>query len=162
MRVSNKERQLLLMIFGEKLKTERTKQGWSQEELAEKLFVSRQSVSKWENGQNYPSIELIIKISDLFGLTIDELLRSDEELTKKVIKDGKKLAYPRLKFWFDVVFLVGSALLVIKLSVLLLNNLAGTDLTLYGGKFLWNFGPLILMVGAGIVSNILKEKYIED
>lgn len=42
------------MIFAEKLKTERSKKGWSQEELAEKLFVSRQSVSKWENGQNYP------------------------------------------------------------------------------------------------------------
>ena len=78
------------MIFGEKLKTERNKKDWSQEELAEKLFVSRQSVSKWENGQNYPGIEIIIKISDLFELTIDELLRSDEELTKKVIKESKQ------------------------------------------------------------------------
>ncbi|ALS21545.1 Xre family transcriptional regulator [Paenibacillus naphthalenovorans] len=59
------------MIFAEKLKNERKKKGWSQEELAEKLFVSRQSVSKWENGQNYPSIEIIIKVSDLFGVTID-------------------------------------------------------------------------------------------
>ncbi|ALS25852.1 Xre family transcriptional regulator [Paenibacillus sp. 32O-W] len=49
------------MIFGEKLKAERTKKGWTQDELAEKLFVSRQSVSKWEKGLNYPSIEIIIK-----------------------------------------------------------------------------------------------------
>src|SRR5690606_30065055 len=82
------------MNFGEKLKAERSKRGWSQEQFAEKLFVSRQSVSKWENGQNYPSIEIIIKVSDLFGVTIDELLRSDEELTKQVIKDSKQLAYP--------------------------------------------------------------------
>lgn len=61
------------MIFGEKLKNERKNNGWSQEELAERLFVSRQSVSKWENGQNYPSIEIIIKLSDLFGLTIDDM-----------------------------------------------------------------------------------------
>lgn len=150
------------MIFGEKLKTERKKKGWSQEELAEKLFVSRQSVSKWENGQNYPSIEIIIKVSDLFGVTIDELLRSDGELTKKVIKDSKRLAYPKLKFGFDVLFLAGVALLLVKLGVLLLSKLTPLDVTLPGGPFLWNFGPLILMVVGGIASNILKEKYKED
>ncbi|MBB6731583.1 helix-turn-helix domain-containing protein [Cohnella zeiphila] len=150
------------MIFAEKLKAERKKMGWSQEELAEKLYVSRQSVSKWENGQNYPSIEIILKVSDLFGVTVDELLRSDEELTKKVIKDGKKLAYPGLKSLFDVLFLLGVALLVVKLGVLLLNRITPLDLTLPGGKFFWNFGSLVLMVGAGIGSGILKEKYKED
>lgn len=149
------------MIFGDKLKIERKNKGWSQEELAEKLFVSRQSVSKWENNQNYPSIEIIIKVSDLFGVTIDELLRSDEELTKKVIHDGKQLAYPRLKFMFDVLFLIGVVLLIIKLAVVILNKLAGFDMELYGGWFIWNFGPLILMIGAGIGSGVLKEKYKE-
>lgn len=150
------------MIFSEKLKVERNKKGWTQDELAEKLFVSRQSVSKWENGQNYPSIEIIIKISDLFGLTIDELLRSDEELTKKVIEESKQLAYPKLKFTFDVLFLAGVVFLVIKLVILLLNKVASLDITLLGGKLLWNFGPLMLMVIAGIGSGILKEKYKQD
>jgi len=150
------------MIFGEKLKMERNKKGWTQDELAEKLFVSRQSVSKWENGQNYPSIEIIIKISDLLGLTIDELLRSDEELTKQVIKESKQLAYPKLKFIFDVLFLAGVVLLAIKLGVLFLNKVTALDVTLLGGKFLWNFGPLLLMVVAGTVSGMLKEKYKQD
>ncbi|MEF3305378.1 helix-turn-helix domain-containing protein [Paenibacillus sp. GYB003] len=150
------------MIFAEKLKTERKKKGWSQEDLAEKLFVSRQSVSKWENGQNYPSIEIIIKVSDLFGVTVDELLRSDEELTKKVIKDSKQLAHPKLKFIFDVLFLIGFALLAIKLGVLLLNKVTALDIMLYGGALLWNFGSLILMVGAGIGSGMLKDKYKQD
>ncbi|GGD96551.1 helix-turn-helix domain-containing protein [Paenibacillus nasutitermitis] len=150
------------MIFGEKLKTERKKKEWSQEELAAKLFVSRQSVSKWENGQNYPSIEVIINISDLFGVSVDELLRSDEELTKKVIRDSKKLAYPRLKLIFDVLFLAGVVLLAIKLGVFLLNKLTPLDFTLVGGKFLWNFGPLFLMIVAGIGSGILKEKFKKD
>ncbi|MDQ0061679.1 helix-turn-helix domain-containing protein [Paenibacillus harenae] len=150
------------MIFGEKLKSERKNKGWSQEELAEKLFVSRQSVSKWENNQNYPSIEIIIKISDLFGVTIDELLRSDEELTKKVINDGKKLAYPRLKLIFDVVFLIGAILWIIKLGVFMLNKFTDLDIPLYGESFIWNFGPLVLMVGAGIGSGVVKEKYRED
>ncbi|MGM7723426.1 helix-turn-helix domain-containing protein [Metabacillus sp. Hm71] len=150
------------MNFAEKLKKGRKEKGWSQEELAEKLFVSRQSVSKWENGQNYPSIEIIIKLSDLFNVTIDELLRSDEELKEKVIKDSKQLAHPKLKFMFDVLFLIGTALLIIKLGIFTLNKFTALDINLYGWSFFWNFGPLILMVGGGIGSGVIKEKYIED
>lgn len=141
---------------------ERKRKGWSQEELAAKLYVSRQSVSKWENGQNYPSLEIIINLSDLFGLTIDELLRSDEELTKKVIRDSKQLAYPKLKYTFDVLFFAGFVLLLTKLGVLVLNKFTPMDIPLFGGKLFWNIGPLLLMVGAGIGSSILKEKYKKD
>jgi transcriptional regulator with XRE-family HTH domain len=77
------------MLFGDKLKREREKRGWSQDYLAEKLYVSRQSVSKWENNKNYPSIEVIINLSDLLNITIDELLRSDDGLKEKVIQDSK-------------------------------------------------------------------------
>ncbi|HZK55798.1 MAG TPA: helix-turn-helix transcriptional regulator [Desulfosporosinus sp.] len=150
------------MIFGEKLKSERKNHGWSQEELAERLYVSRQSVSKWEVGQNYPSIEIIIKLSDLFGLTIDELLRSDEELKKKVIKDSKQLAHPKLKLAFDSLFLIGVALLLIRICSVILNKMTALDITLYGGSFFWNFASLVLMIGAGIGSNIVKEQYKED
>lgn len=150
------------MAFGEKLKLERKKLGWSQEELAAKLYVSRQSVSKWENGQNYPSIEIIIHVSDLFGLTIDELLRSDEELTKKVIQDSKQLAYPQLKAALDLVFLAGIVLLAVKLGVLLLNKLTPLDIGLFGGSMIWNLVPLLLMVLAGVGSDVLKEQYKKD
>lgn len=150
------------MIFSQRLKKERINKGWSQEELAKKLFVSRQSVSKWENGQNYPSIEIIIKISDLFNVTIDELLRSDEELTEKVIKDSKQLAHPKLKFMFDVLFLIGAVFWIIKIGIIVLNKFTTFDFTFYGGWFLWNFGVLILTVGAAIGSSTVKEKYKED
>jgi transcriptional regulator with XRE-family HTH domain len=150
------------MVFSEKLKTERNKQGWTQDELALKLFVSRQSVSKWENGQNYPSIEIIMKISDLFGVTIDELLRSDEELANNVIKESRQLAYPKLKYAADVIFLVGVLFMGIKLVVLLLNKTTPLDMTLPGGSLWWNFGPLATMVLAGIVSGVLKEKYKQE
>lgn len=146
------------MNFAERIKNERKKQGWSQDELAEKLYVSRQSISKWENGQNYPSIEIIITISDLFGLTIDELLRSDEHLKQKVIKDSRQLAHPKLKLLFDFIFLAGVTLLAIKLGLLLVNKLTGFEIT-FGGGFFWNFVPLILMIGAGIGSDDLKDKY---
>ena len=148
-----------MMNFAEKLKAERKKMGWSQEELAEHLYVSRQSVSKWENGQNYPSIEIVLKLSDLFGITVDELLRSDAELTKKVINDSKQLAYPRWKTFFDVVFLIGVLLMAVKIGVLLLNKAAGLEIHLIGGSLAWNVGPLAFLIIGGIGSSALKGKY---
>jgi len=148
-----------MTTFGEKLRQERSKRGWSQEELAEKLYVSRQSVSKWENGQNYPSIEIIIKISDLFGVTIDELLRSDEKLTQKVIRDSRKLAYPRLKFAFDCLTVIGIIVLLVKIAAVIVSKVASWEVTLPGGSFIWNFGSLFLLIAGSIGSNVLKDKY---
>ena len=58
----------------------RKRMGWSQEDLAEHLGVSRQSVSKWESGASVPELERIIQLSDLFGLSADELIRNDAPL----------------------------------------------------------------------------------
>ena len=151
------------MIFGERLKKEREKRGWSQTDLAEKIHVSRQSVSKWETGKNYPSIEVIIDLSDLFGITIDEMLRSDGELKEKVIRDSKKLAYPKWKTFFDSVFLLGAFLLTIKLITAGLNYFVGTNITIPDGlpKMLSNFLPLALLIIGGTGSDQLKDKYID-
>ncbi len=150
------------MIFSERLKKEREKRDWSQTDLAEKIHVSRQSVSKWETGKNYPSIEVIIDLSDLFGITIDEMLRSDKELKEKVIQDSKKLAYPKWKVFFDSVFLLGVFLLVVKLIIFGLNYFVGTNIVILEGlsKGVVSFLPLILMVIGGMGSDSLKKKYI--
>jgi len=150
------------MNFSERLKSEREKKGWSQTDLAEKIHVSRQSVSKWETGKNYPSIEVIIDLSDLFGITIDELLRSDEDLKEKVIQDSKQLAYPKWKVLFDSIFLLGFFLLVSKLIIIASNHFVGTNIFILEGlpKAVTSFLPLILMVIGGIGSDQLKNKYI--
>ncbi|CAM4250337.1 MULTISPECIES: helix-turn-helix domain-containing protein [Bacillus cereus group] len=148
------------MIFSERLKEEREKRNWSQHDLAEKIHVSRQSVSKWETGKNYPSIEIIIHLSDLFGITIDELLRSDEELTQKVIEDSKKLAYPKWKVFFDSLFMLGVFLFLTKIVVWMLNKFAGVSITLVAdAPYVMNFLPLILMVIGGMGSDKLKKIY---
>lgn len=67
------------MILADKIMNERKKNGWSQEELAEQLSVSRQSISKWEGAQAIPDIQKIIKMAELFGVTTDYLLRDDME-----------------------------------------------------------------------------------
>lgn len=66
------------MSLAEKIFSLRTARSMSQDDLAEKLEVSRQSVSKWETGQSTPDLDKIIRLSDLFGVTVDELVREGE------------------------------------------------------------------------------------
>ena len=66
------------MTLAEKILHLRTELGLSQLELAEKLEVSRQSVSKWETGQSVPDLDKLIRLSDLFGVSVDELVREGE------------------------------------------------------------------------------------
>lgn len=63
------------MIFSEKLQLIRKSKGFTQEELAEKLEVSRQAVAKWESGQVYPDINNLIQISNIFNVTVDYLVK---------------------------------------------------------------------------------------
>ena len=69
------------MNFNEKLQLLRRKKGITQEELARALFVSRTAVSKWESGRGYPEIESLKALASFFGVTVDELLSTDEVLT---------------------------------------------------------------------------------
>ena len=65
------------MILADKITELRKKSGWSQEELAEKLDVSRQSISKWESAQSVPDINRILKMSEIFGVSTDYLLKDN-------------------------------------------------------------------------------------
>ena len=69
------------MEFNEKLQELRKQKGLTQEELSEKLYVSRTAISKWESGRGYPSIESLKAIAKFFSLTLDELLSTSEILT---------------------------------------------------------------------------------
>ena len=68
------------MILADKIIENRKKNGWSQEELAEKLGVSRQSVSKWESAQAVPDMKKILQMSEVFGVSTDYLLRDEIEV----------------------------------------------------------------------------------
>ncbi len=68
------------MILADKITEERKKNGWSQEELADKLGVSRQAVSKWESAGSVPDLQRIIQLAELFGVSTDYLLRDEMEM----------------------------------------------------------------------------------
>lgn len=67
------------MILADKIIEERKKNGWTQEDLAQKLGVSRQSVSKWESAGAIPDLKKIIQLADLFGVSTDYLLKDEIE-----------------------------------------------------------------------------------
>lgn len=76
------------MILAEKIIQLRKQNGWSQEELAENLGISRQSVSKWESGASIPDLERIVKMSELFGVSTDYLMKDElEEVSFSESKD---------------------------------------------------------------------------
>lgn len=77
------------MILADKIIDERKKLGFSQEELAEKLSVSRQAVSKWESAQSIPELAKIVAMSELFSVSTDYLLKDDMEPEKKPRVDSE-------------------------------------------------------------------------
>ncbi|MCD8799947.1 helix-turn-helix domain-containing protein [Mammaliicoccus sciuri] len=83
------------MEFHRVLKKKRMETNLSQEDLAKKLKISRQSISKWENEKGYPNIETLLEISEIFNITVDELLKGDDYLKDKIIQDSRKLKYPK-------------------------------------------------------------------
>ena len=71
-----------------KLKDARIQAGLTQEQVAEKLMVSRQTISNWENGKSLPDIVSIMSLSDLYQISIDELLKGDKRMKEKMEKDA--------------------------------------------------------------------------
>ena len=75
------------MEIEKKLKDARLNAGMTQEQVAEKIMVSRQTVSNWETGKSLPDIISIINMSDLYQISLDELLKGDRKMKEKLKKD---------------------------------------------------------------------------
>ena len=73
------------MNLGSQIKKYRSELSMSQDELAEKIFVSRQSVSNWENDKTYPDIKSLLLLSEVFQVSLDQLIKGDLEIMKKEI-----------------------------------------------------------------------------
>lgn len=85
------------MEIGKKLKNARIEAGLTQEKAAEKIDVSRQTISNWENEKSYPDIISVIALSALYSVSLDELLKGDQKMAEhleestNVVKSNKKL-----------------------------------------------------------------------
>ena len=74
------------MELSKTIKRLRTEKGWSQETLAEKAFVSRQTVSNWETEKSFPDIHSLLLLGSIFGVSLDELIKGDVEAMKDTVK----------------------------------------------------------------------------
>lgn len=79
------------MELGKQIKKYRSELELSQDELAERVFVSRQSISNWENGKTYPDIKSLLLLGEVFSVSLDQLVKGDIEIMKKEI-DAQELA----------------------------------------------------------------------
>lgn len=98
-------------MFGEKLKKLRMENHFTQEELAEKIFVTRTAVSKWETNRGYPSIDSLKQMANLFHISIDELISDEDVENQRVLEEKnsrKNYIYAVLCLAATVLFTVAS------------------------------------------------------
>lgn len=103
------------MELSKTIKRLRTEKGWSQEMLAEHAFVSRQTVSNWETEKSYPDVHSLLILSDIFGVSLDELIKGDVEIMKDTIKNedaGRLRKFQWLSVMEMFILMFGVTLLV--------------------------------------------------
>lgn len=89
-----------------RIKEYRSEMQLSQEELAEKIFVSRQTISNWETGKNYPDIHSLLLLSSLFNTSLDQLIKGDVEIMKKEIKEVEIKKLNRYGTIFSILLII--------------------------------------------------------
>lgn len=131
------------MELGKQIKKHRTLAGLSQQEFAERVYVSRQTVSNWENDKSYPDINSLLLISDLFQLSLDQLIKGDLERMKREIDDRERTAFQRDSTLFAILF---AAVLILPIPL---------------AHFWGRLGILLyfILVGAGIYYANRVERY---
>lgn len=147
------------MYFSSKIKEERQKHNMSQQQLGEKLTISRQAISKWERGESYPSLDMLIKLSDLFDITLDALVKEDHSLKEKLIKDSQKLVYPRWKLFFDILLIIGFLIILAKIFIVMGNKLFDLNIVFLQDSLLFQIGPFFMTIIGAIGSESLAKKY---
>ena len=94
------------MEVKEQIRAYRSSLGLSQEELAEAVYVTRQTVSNWENGKSYPDIQSLLRLSALYGVSLDQLIKGDAERMKEKINDDEIRAFNRLSNVFTLMMVL--------------------------------------------------------
>ena len=101
------------MELARQLKAKREEHGLSQDEVAKAIFVSRQTVSNWENDKTYPDVQSLLLLSQLFGVSIDELIKGDAVAMQQAIREDSRkmrllsigmLVFSGLAFLFLLIF----------------------------------------------------------
>lgn len=93
------------MELGRQIKKYRNELSMSQDTLAERVFVSRQTISNWENDKSYPDVNSLVLLSEVFHTSIDNLIKGDIEIMKQEVRSEDKKQFERLSQVFVVMLL---------------------------------------------------------
>ena len=92
------------MEISKQIKKYRGEQGFSQEQLAQRIYVSRQTVSNWENEKSYPDVNSLVLLSEVFGVSVDNLIKGDLDVMKEQINSEDVRSFRKLSNVFAVLF----------------------------------------------------------
>ena len=156
------------MDFGEQIMSIRLENNLTQEQMASKLNVTRQAVSNWEGNRNLPDIEMLITISNVFHLSLDQLILGGENMSnikEKLIRDGSETRRARLNL---ISIAVGAALLLFGFILILIKGasveyideagILHENFFLLPMGFLFIFGGFVTFFITGFRHLILKLK----
>lgn len=93
------------MELGKQIKKYRNELNMSQDALAEKIYVSRQTISNWENDKSYPDVNSLVFLSEVFGTSIDNLIKGDIEIMKEEVRTEDKKEFEKLSQIYGVLLL---------------------------------------------------------
>lgn len=108
------------MELGEQLKTHRQRAQMSQEELADHIYVSRQTISNWENNKTYPDVNSLVLLSEVFQVSLDKLIKGDIDAMKEVIQKeeiNKMKHYGKIYTVLLIVTVVSAVPLFMRLDI---------------------------------------------
>ncbi len=100
------------MEIGAQIRRYRNSLGLTQDELADKIYVTRQTISNWETGKSYPDIHSLLRLGDLFNISLDQLIKGDVEIMKREIDKDEAARFNRLGKIFAALFIACIALFV--------------------------------------------------
>lgn len=139
------------MDFGSQIKKLRGSQKLTQEQLAQKLNVSRQTISSWENNRNLPDLEMVVQIAQIFKLSLDQLILGDPSMTNKLMKDGSEMRKAKFNLITTVVLLLGGiGCFVLSMFI---GSTIDSDGILHEPFFLIPIGYLFLLLG--LISGVI-------
>ena len=132
------------MNIGKKLKDSRTKLQLSQEEVAEKLNITRQTLSNWENNKSYPDILNIIELSNIYPISIDELIKEDKQMVES-LEESLNVVKSKHKILKQI--LIGTYLIIWVLTLLIFWSFVNSsDIFEYGIIVFYLVLPVITFV----------------
>lgn len=137
------------MKLGNRIKELRTEMGWSQVTLAERAYVSRQTISNWETEKSYPDVQSLLILSDIFGVSLDDLIKGDVDTMKEKVNENDVKEMKLMQY----ISVVGFLLLMTAVPVFIDN----------GGELMRYIGLLLIgAISAVILISVHKYEQLKN